>query len=84
MNIHEGRLRAMIDPDTGRGWDINDEDKDAIRWAIASIGRLKAEREEVRAELSRAHLRHWDTLDTLRRLRDDMGGIIQSASKVTP
>jgi hypothetical protein len=35
--LHESRLRAMLDPTSLGRWDLNAEDRDAIRWALARI-----------------------------------------------
>lgn len=51
MNKHEARLRAALINASG-AWDLNEADQDAIRWALDSIEKLKAERDEIRAELS--------------------------------
>jgi hypothetical protein len=38
---HESRLRAMLDDSSLGHWDLNAEDRDAIRWALARIETLR-------------------------------------------
>jgi hypothetical protein len=40
-DMHEFRLLAMLDPASLGHWDLNDEDKEAIRWALAKIETLR-------------------------------------------
>jgi hypothetical protein len=40
-DLHEFRLLAMLDDSSLGHWDLNAEDKDAIRWALARIETLR-------------------------------------------
>jgi hypothetical protein len=41
-----GRLKAMLDDD-GATWDLSSNDKDAIRWAVSLIAKLRNDEHEL-------------------------------------
>lgn len=44
--MHESRLAAMADPDCYEGWDLNNEDRAAIQWALDTIAGKRAREPE--------------------------------------
>jgi hypothetical protein len=53
MTTHEGRLRAMLGPESKIGWNLNDEDRAAIRWILDLVVQKSDEAAEARAEFVR-------------------------------
>ena len=51
MNEHEYRLEAMLAPGQ-QTWDLSDKDVAAIRWALARIAELEAERAKLNREIA--------------------------------
>jgi hypothetical protein len=82
--LHEGRLRAMLDPDSLADWGLNDEDRDAVRWALDAINRLKAERDEIRSELINERRRIVEIQRAVERVRDEADRALESSRRATP
>jgi hypothetical protein len=45
MDIREARLRAMLDVNSEADWNLNSEDREAIRWALLTIDRARKDRD---------------------------------------
>lgn len=82
--LHEGRLKAMLDPDSLADWGLNDEDRAAIRWALDAIDRLKMERDGLRVEVSQAYRRTVTIQRAVERVRDEADRALQASYGATP
>lgn len=50
MGPNESRLRAMLDPNSLADWNLNEEDRHAVGWALALIAQQNAAIEDMRKE----------------------------------
>lgn len=56
MGLNESRMRAMLDPNSLADWNLNQEDRAAIQWALTMIDQQKRELNESRQELARIYI----------------------------
>ena len=49
-NLHEVRIHAMLDPKSQADWNLNDEDRAAIRWLLSYCHELRDDRHRIQRQ----------------------------------